>query len=215
MGFGILLLGFLLLSVGFTPLAILTFVLGGATTLYALKNLIYENKFFAISAVLTACHLIFSVVVLFLNFFSKDSIDFEMLNFIQRLGVSVIFIVLMYAINIIAKSVELPKIQSKAYFTIIAVIISTVFTVVSKFTTDVLYNASVVIEFCALIVYIIGGLVTIFNCMARICYEDDINMDKKPLPKPIRFLDEKLTKVMTPKEKRNKDINDTEKDNKK
>ncbi len=215
MGFGILLIGFLLLSVGFTPLAMFTFVLGGATTLYSLKNLVYENKFFMASAILTLLHLVFSVVVLFLNFLSIKNINFEILNFIQRLGASMIFIVLMYAIFVIAKSVDLPKIQSKAIFTMISVAVSVAFMIVSKFAVDALYTASVAIEFCALILYIASGIITIFNCTARICYEDDLDMTNKNLPKPMKFLDEKLTKVMTPKEKRNKDQNDSEKDIKK
>jgi hypothetical protein len=226
MGFGIMLIGYILMSVGIfaspsiAQLAVVAafspflFALGGAVVLYSLKNLIYENKGFSVTAILGSAHLLYSIAVLFLNFFIDSARTLYVLSLIQRLFGIVVFIALMYSIYLIAKSVELPQIQTKAITTVIALSVSFVFMLITAFASGDFLMASYAIKLFAMMVFSVAGFLTVFNSYVRICYEDDIDMEKKPTSGPVAFLDEKLTRAMTPKEKKNKADDESKKDKK-
>lgn len=224
MGFGILLIGYIVMSVGIiaspsiSQLAVISafspflFVLGGAVVLYSLKSLIYESKGFAITAGMSAFHLLYSIIILFLNFFVDSARVLSILSLIQRMLAIAVFVVLMYSIRKLAKMVDLPKIQSLASATVIALCVTFVFMPLTSFLKADLLMACYAIKLFAMIIFAITGFLTVFNSYVRICYEDDLNMEKKPSSGPMAFLDEKLTKVMTPKEKRNKNTDEDKKD---
>lgn len=215
MGFGLLFIGYFFTFIGALaiPISQYTYVLGTGIILFSLKKLILENKMFVASAIFAGVFEIFSVVALMISLFQPESKAGSILAEIQLICACVLNLLLLSSILIISKEVGATKIQSKS-------IVNTVITVVSLILVSlsvILPNAEAqarcfLVGYVAMIIYVIFTLITVFNCYASICYEDDENMEKSTGNKPIDFLNKILDKAMN----KNKDsINKNNKSGKK
>jgi hypothetical protein len=210
MGFGIMFLGFFFLYIGaITPLNVFTAIIGSAIILLSLKELIYQNKLFMASAIGAVLLVIVSVGCVFVDLLgNKGSIIYDAFFYAEQIIAALLGALLMLAIYVIAKSVELTKIQTKCIITLIFMgiyavclaLYNTVFTE-NEFALSRLYVVIVISQ----ILYSVLGLVTVFNSYMRICYADDKDMTKKAGNGPMDFLNDKLNTAMTPKERRNND----------
>ena len=207
MGFGIMFIGYFLLYLGaITPLSIYTTVVGSAIILYSLKELMVQNKAFLAGAVSAILLVIASIGVLFVDLLISDtSALYKVFLYSRDILSAVLNAFLMIAIYVIAKSVALPKIQSKAAINLLfigiyaigAVLFNTVFRN-NEFAMSRLYVVVIICQF----IYSVLGLVTVYSSYMRICYADDKDMSKKTGVGPMDFLNDKLNKAMTPKERR-------------
>jgi len=206
MGFGIMFLGFFFLYIGaITPLNMFTAIIGSAIILFSLKELIYQNKLFFVSAINAVLLIIASVGWVFVDLLgSRESAIYNGFFYAEQLLAVSLVVLLMLAIFVIAKSVDLPKVQAKAIITLGFIAIYTVCTVLYNFVFAgnefALSRLYVVIVICQ-IIYSVLGLVTVFNSYMRICYAEDKDMEKRS-GGPVGFLNDKLNRAMTPKEKR-------------
>ena len=207
MGFGIMFIGYFLLYLGaITPLGIYTSVVGSAIILYSLKELMVQNKMFLAGAITSVLLVLSSIGVLFVDLLLSDtSVIYKVFLYSRDILSAALNAFLMIAIYIIAKSVALPKIQTKSAVTLIFIAIYTVgavlFNTVFRNNEFAMSRLYVVVVVCQLI-YSIVGLVTVYNSYMRICYADDKDMNKKTGVGPMDFLNDKLNNAMTPKEKR-------------
>ena len=160
----------------------------------------------AISAVLLV---IVSVGCVFVDLLgNKGSLSYDIFFYSEQIIATLLGALLMMSIYAIAKSVDLPKIQTKCVITLVFIIIYAVCLVLyntvfadNEFALSRLYAIIVISQ----IIYSVLGLVTVFNSYMRICYADDKDMTKKAGNGPMDFLNDKLNTAMTPKERRNND----------
>ncbi|MBQ8738014.1 MAG: hypothetical protein IJZ04_00810 [Clostridia bacterium] len=218
MGFGIMLIGALCMLLGaLTTLSPFTYVVGSAVVLYSLKELVRQNKVFVASMIAVAVELALSTVNMFLYVLSPNAVAIEYISLslaIVNLGVCVLLIT---AIFILAKEVDLPKLQAKAVITYIlmgiylvaVLLLNTVF----KSNEFAVSRLSAIVFFAQLL-YVIMTLVVIANSYIRICYEEDKDMKSITGNKPLDFLNDKLNMAMTPKEKKELEKNKRDKGDK-
>ena len=208
MGFGIMFLGFFFLYIGaITPLNVFTAIIGSAIILLSLKELVYQNKLFMASAISAVLLVIVSVGCVFVDLLgNKGSLSYDIFFYSEQIVATLLGALLMMSIYAIAKSVDLPKIQTKCVITLVFIIIYAVCLVLyntifadNEFALSRLYAIIVISQ----IIYSVLGLVTVFNSYMRICYADDKDMTKKAGNGPMDFLNDKLNTAMTPKERRN------------
>ena len=210
MGFGIMFLGFFFLYIGaITPLNVFTAIIGSAIILLSLKELVYQNKLFMASAISAVLLVIVSVGCVFVDLLgNKGSLSYDIFFYSEQIVATLLGAFLMLSIYVIAKSVDLPKIQTKCVITLVFIGIYSVCLVLyntvfadNEFALSRLYAIIVISQ----IIYSVLGLVTVFNSYMRICYADDKDMTKKAGNGPMDFLNDKLNTAMTPKERRNND----------
>ena len=210
MGFGIMFLGFFFLYIGaITPLNVFTAIIGSAIILLSLKELVYQNKLFMASAISAVLLVIVSVGCVFVDLLgNKGSLSYDIFFYSEQIIATLLGALLMMSIYAIAKSVDLPKIQTKCVITLVFIIIYAVCLVLyntvfadNEFALSRLYAIIVISQ----IIYSVLGLVTVFNSYMRICYADDKDMTKKAGNGPMDFLNDKLNTALTPKERRNND----------
>lgn len=209
MGFGIMFIGGCLMLLGaMTPLSTFTYVIGSAVILYSLKELVAQNRIFVAAMVAIALELLLSMAnmvlhVLFPTFSvaSKVALALSIVNIIAC-------IILVSAIYSLAKSVELPSLQSKI---IVTYILMGIYLIAMLLLNFVFRENEFAIERLSLIVtvsqilYVIMTLVVIANSYIRICYEDDVDMTKRTGNAPLDFFNQKLDRAMTPRERREED----------
>lgn len=204
MGFGILFLGYFIAFIGgLTPISMYTYVLGAGIIVYSLKNLIYENKLFVASIFTAGALELVSIAVVIIKLFGFDRLGiYSILSIIQSYLAPTLSIVLFLAIYVIAKSVDLKKIQARVVVNIIVTSIYIIFAVIFNFTRNDIIG---LISIIAQIVSVLFALVIIFTCYMRICYEDDKDMSKSETGfKPLDILNKGLNKVSKKKDKTEK-----------
>ena len=219
MGFGIMLIGcFLLLLGAFTTLAPFTYVVGSAVVLYSLKELIKQNKVFFSAMILSIAQLALAIVNLFTYVLSPSQDLVSTLAILLQICNLSLCIVLLTAIFLLAKEVDLPSIQRKV---IVAYIFAGIYFIAivlanTAFRTNsaVMERISVIVFFTQLL-YVILTLLVVANSYMRICYADDLNMDKKTGNATLDFLNDKLNYAMTPREKKDLEKNKGDKGDKK
>ena len=219
MGFGIMLIGcFLLLLGAFTTLAPFTYVVGSAVVLYSLKELIKQNKVFFSAMILSIAQLALAIVNLFTYVLSPSQDLVSTLAILLQICNLSLCIVLLTAIFLLSKEVELPSIQRKV---IVAYIFAGIYFIAivlanTAFRTNsaVMERISVIVFFTQLL-YVILTLLVVANSYMRICYADDLNMDKKTGNATLDFLNDKLNYAMTPREKKDLEKNKGDKGDKK
>jgi len=193
----------------FTPLSIYTAIIGSAIIMLSLKELIYQNKWFMASMICAIVLVVSSIATVFVDLFDSDTgLLYRVLFYSREILTVVLNVLLMISIFVIAKSVSLPKIQTKAIITLLFVglyamgmALCNTALKTNEFAQSRIYPVAVICQFIACIL----GLVTVFNSYMRICYADDKDMTKKTGVAPMDFLNDKLNTAMTPKEKRFKD----------
>ncbi len=207
MGFGILFLGYFIAFIGgFTPLSIYTYVLGAGIIAYSLKDLIYENKAFVASMLTAGALELVSIAVVIFKLFAFDNTKaYTVISTIQSYLAPALSIILLVAIAIIAKSVDLKKLQAKAIVDTAVSAIYVIFAVIFNFVDSTSKGIIGLISIIAQIISVLFALVIIFNCYMRICYEDDKDMQKEGTGfKALDFLNKSLNRVSKKNDKTGK-----------
>ena len=181
MGFGILFFACFLTYFGaLTPIGIFTYMLGTALMLYALYMLSSLNKTFAISAIASAVLMLISLVVVVMFIFGYDNVTvYKVLVYVQNYLAPVLLIAIHIAIYFVAKEVGLNKIQGWTIVNNVFILGYIVCDILSLFIVGEVATPRLgLVCTIAQVLYSMFMLVILFNCYARICYEDDKNMEK-------------------------------------
>ena len=203
MGFGLLFFACFLTYFGalVPAFSIYFYVVGSAFMLYALYKLSNQNKLFFVSTLVSLVFLILSIVIVALSVFAQSSgALYRVLIYVQTVLAPVLLIVVMAAVFIIAKEVELRKIQGWSIVNTALIVIAMIFEIVSMFVNSGEAIARLGLVWIILrILYSAFTLVILFNCYARICYEDDADMEKSTTGMPVfdtlnRMLDKAIKK---------------------
>ncbi len=203
MGFGLLFFACFLTYFGalVPAFSIYFYVVGSAFMLYALYKLSNQNKLFFVSTLVSLVFLILSIVIVALSVFAQSSgALYRVLIYVQTVLAPVLLIVVMAAVFIIAKEVELRKIQGWSIVNTALIVIAMIFEIVSMFVNSGEAIARLGLVWIILrVLYSAFTLVILFNCYARICYEDDADMEKSTTGMPVfdtlnRMLDKAIKK---------------------
>ena len=202
MGFGLLFIGYFVLFLGALsaialPIAPFTYVIGAGFVAYSLRNLRKENKLFLFSMI-TACVLILeSVVALILSFTIGQSSAYVVFSVAQAVTAFILHTLLLVAIYIIAKQVEVTKFQSRALVNLFVTAVAGIFLLISVFLDAPASNRFFAVGLTACFIFVIFTLGAIFRCYATICYEGDENMQNETTGiAPFDFLNKLLNKAM-------------------
>ena len=203
MGFGLLFFACFLTYFGalVPAFSIYFYVVGSAFMLYALYKLSNQNKLFFVSTLVSLVFLILSIVIVALSVFAQSSgALYRVLIYVQTVLAPVLLIVVMAAVFIIAKEVELRKIQGWSIVNTALIVIAMIFEIISMFVNSGEAIARLGLVWIILrVLYSAFTLVILFNCYARICYEDDADMEKSTTGMPVfdtlnRMLDKAIKK---------------------
>lgn len=205
MGFGLLFFGCFLTYFGaLTPISAFTYVAGGAIMLYSLYKLSNQNKGFLISTVTSVVLLIDSLAVVIMYVFGVKNIAYDILIYAQTFLPSVLLVMIMISVIFITKEVGLKKIQGWSIVNIGFVGIYTVCNLLSF-----VIRASTVIQRLGIvcivsqILYSAFTLIILFNCYAKICYEEDKDMKNNATGMPVFDFLNKLFNKVSNKNKKN------------
>ena len=210
MGFGILFLACFFTFLGvLTPLSAFTYVIGFAIMLYALYKLSSQNKWFTASCILSLVLLLISLVIVIMYVFG--AVEGALYTFLIRLQTNltpIIAIFILVAISVIAKEVDLKKIQARAIVNIVFLIIYFVCDTLSiVIKSEEAIKRIGLVGVISQIIYTLLILINVFNCYMRICYEDDKDMSNSSSGIPaFDFLNKMLNKAMD-KNRKNKPDN--------
>ena len=198
MGFGILFIACFLTYFGeLTPLASYTFVIGSALILLALYKLYDQNKLFLVSLFGAFLLLLISIMIAITNAFGINNIFYRVMINAQTYSSALLLLLMLAAVYLIAKEVELRKIQGWCIVDGIFVLIYILCDVASM----LIKNSAVFVRLgmvclSSQILYTVLLLVILFNCYARICYEDDKDMKKETVGVPmLDFLNKAFNKA--------------------
>ena len=181
MGFGILFFAVFLTYFGaLTPISSFTYVLGSALMLFALYKLSVQNKLFVASAITSAALLLVSLTSVGMYVFgSVANIFYGVLIQLEGVLAPSLLILILVGIYLLAKEVELRKLQGWSIVNTVFIAAYLICDIISIFVKGELVTPRLGIVCLILqILYSAFMLVILFNCYARICYEDDKNMEK-------------------------------------
>ena len=209
MGFGLLFFACFLTYFGalVPAFSVYFYVVGSAFMLYALYKLSNQNKLFFVSTLVSLMFLILSIVIVALSVFAQSSgALYRVLIYVQTVLAPVLLIVVMAAVFIIAKEVELRKIQGWSIVNTALIVIAMIFEIISMFVNSGEAIARLGLVWIILrVLYSAFTLVILFNCYARICYEDDADMEKSTTGMPVfDTLNRMLDKATKKKDGNNK-----------
>ena len=210
MGFGILFFSCFLTYFGaLTPIGIFTYMLGTALMLYALYMLSSLNKTFVISAIASAVLMLVSLVVVVMFIFGYDnSVVYKILVYVQNYLAPALLISIHVAIYFVAKEVGLNKIQGWTIVNNVFILGYVVCDILSLFIVGELATPRFgLVCTIAQVLYSVFMLVILFNCYARICYEDDKNMEKSSSGVPVFDVLNRMFNRATDKNRKNKPNN--------
>ncbi len=207
MGFGLLFIGCFITYLGaiVPDISMFTYVLGAGVILLSLRTLMFENKLFLSSAICTLLLEIAGIAVLAMDVMSLSvkATAYILFAYIRLALGLILILLLMLAIAKIAKEADDRKIRVKA-------IINTVFISVGILCTflyeivriDAFRQVMGIVASIIQILYTVFALFIVFTCYMRLCYEDDLKMEKKTSGIPfLDFLNKLLDKAGS---KRNK-----------
>ncbi len=207
MGFGILFFACFLTYFGaLTPIGAFTYVLGTGIMLYALYKLSGLNKMFVASAIGTAVFLTVSLIVAVMFVFGLDGNTlYKAVAYVQNYLSPAVLLMIMASVFLIAKEVGLRKIQGWSIVNSLFIVCYVVCDILSIFIVgDVATPRLGLVCVITQILFSAFLLVILFNCYAKICYEEDRNMEKKTSGMPIfDFLNRAFNKA-TDKNRKNK-----------
>lgn len=206
MGFGVLFFGCFLTYFGaITPIGTFTYMLGAAIMLYALYKLSEINKMFLVSAVVSFAFLILSlaIVVMFIFGYDNNSV-YNVLCYIQNFLSPVLLIGIHVAIYLVSKEVGLSKIQGWSIVNSVFILIGITVDVLSVFISSVeVLGRFGIVWISSRVLYSVFMLIIIFNCYAKICYEDDKYMDDENTGMPLFDFLNRLFNKATDKNRKN------------
>lgn len=205
MGFGILFVACFLTYFGaLTPISAFTYVLGTALMLSALYKLSFQNKAFAISTLFDGALLLLSVVVVAMYVFGVQNGLYNVLITIQTVSLPLLLFPVHIAIYILAKEVELRKIQGWCIVNSIFVVINLACYVALMFVKNEIATPRLGLVYIVTeVLYSAMLLFILFNCYVRICYEDDKEMEKEGTGVPVLDFLNKLFNKATDKNRKN------------
>ena len=182
MGFGLLFFASFLTYFGaLSPVGTFTYVIGAAMMLLALYKLVGVNKFFTVPAVGSFVLLIVSLAIVAMFVFNHDSgAVYNGLILVQNYLAPVLLISILVSVYIVAKEVELRKIQGWCIVDGLFVCVYIVCDILSIFIVgEVATSRFGLVGIITQVLFSAFTLVILFNCYARICYEDDRRMEKQ------------------------------------
>lgn len=189
MGFGLLFFACFLTYFGalVPAFSIYFYVIGSAFMLYSLYKLSSQNKLFFVSTVISLVFLVLSIVIVVLSVFAQSSgAVYRTLVYAQTVIAPILLIVVMLAVYAIAKEVDLRKIQGWSIVNSVIILLSMIFEIISSFVGNGEAIARLGLVWIILrVLYSAFTLVILFNCYARICYEDDADMQKDTTGMPV------------------------------
>ncbi len=205
MGFGVLFFACFLTYFGeLTPLASYTFVIGSALILYALYKLYEQNKLFLISAIGAFLLLIISIITVIMSAFGINNMLYRIMIYAQTYVSAALLLLMLAAIYLLAKEVGLRKIQGWCIVDGIFAVIYLACDVVSvTVKSSAVFVRLGMICLVAQILYTVLLLIILFNCYARICYEDDKDMKKETTGMPVFDFLNKIFNKAIDKNKKN------------
>lgn len=182
MGFGLLFFACFLTYFGaISPVGTFTYVIGAAMLLLALYKLSGLNKMFFASAIGSAFLLVISVAIVVMYVFGYDGTSvYNLLVYVQTYFAPVLLLAILVAIYLIAKEVELRKIQGWCIVNGVFVIGYIICDILSIFIVGEVATPRLgLVCIISQVLYTAFMLVILFNCYAKICYEDDRRMEKQ------------------------------------
>ncbi len=206
MGFGVLFFGCFLTYFGaITPIGTFTYMLGAAIMLYGLYKLSEINKMFLFSAIASFVFLLLSLVIVVMFIFAYDnSMAYSVLGYVQNFFSPVLLICIHVAIYLVSKEVGLNKIQGWSIVNSVFIVIGIVVDVLSVFISNVdVLGRFGIVWIASRVLYSVFMLVIIFNCYAKICYEDDKYMDNENTGMPMFDFLNRLFNKATDKNRKN------------
>lgn len=192
MGFGLLIIGFIITYMGtfLAQISAFTNILGAGIILLSLRKLIFENKLFVVSAVFAFLLEVSSIISLGIQIFSGSENNTVASIFAYAADGSLILlnVFLMLGIFFLAREVSLPKIKLMSMLTVGVVGLSTVFYILCEAVNSEFALLRLTIVYLIFqIISAVLSLIVIFNSYVRICYEGDEKMQKQGTGIP--FLD--------------------------
>ncbi len=182
MGFGLLLIGYIITYAGaFLPqISAFTYILGSGIILFSLRKLILENKLFIIAISFAFLLEISSIISLGIQLFGTTNTVSTVFAYIASGSALLLNLFLMLAIFMLAKEVDVPSVKYTSLISAILVGIgSALYILCSVITADYALERLNVLHFIFTLAYSIISAVVIFNSYVRICYEGDENMQKE------------------------------------
>ena len=180
MGFGLLFFACFLTYFGaMSPVGTFTYVIGAAMMLLALYKLSCVNKFFLASAVGSFVLLIVSLVIVAMFVFNYDSnVVYKGFILAQNYLSPVLLISILVSVYTVAKEVELRKIQGWCIVDAVFVFAYIVCDILSIFIVgEVATSRFGLVGIITQVLFSAFTLIILFNCYAKICYEDDRRME--------------------------------------
>lgn len=206
MGFGLMFIGYFIAYLGtfLSELSVFTYILGTGIIILSLRKLILENKLFIASSVIAILLEISSMAVAIMGFLgtSESHIVYLVFGQVYQWAPYLLNIMLMLSIFVIAREVDVLNIKVMSIICTSLVGICVGFLIAyliagDEFTKERLMFVIVLLQ----LLYSVLGLVTIFNCYMKICYEDDKDMDKETGNPVIDFLNRQLENPFNRKNK--------------
>ncbi|MBE6663908.1 MAG: hypothetical protein E7602_05335 [Ruminococcaceae bacterium] len=184
MGFGLLLIGYIITYLGsfVAQISAFTNILGVGIIIYSLRKLVFENKLFIASAVFAFFAEIASIISLAIQIFStnENSMVSIIFAYIAEISIILLNILVMLGIFFLAKAVSLPKIMYMSMLTVGILGLNIVFyilceTVKSQYALERLVIVYMILQ----VLIVVLSLIVVFNSYVRICYEGDEKMQKQ------------------------------------
>ena len=206
MGFGLMFVGYFIAFLGtfLAEISVFTYILGVGIIILSLRKLIFENKLFLISSIVAILLELSSISVAIMGFSGVDTNSAIYLIFGQAYQWSshLLNIMLMLSIFVIAKEVDVLKIKVISLINTGIIGLCVGFIIASLLVSDEFAKQRLAFIIMLLqVVIVVLGLITIFNCYMRICYEDDKNMEKETGNPVIDFLNRQLDNPFNRKNK--------------
>lgn len=182
MGFGLLFIGCFIAYLGSLSgtISAFTYSLGAIVILFSLRKLIYEGKLFIASAVLALALEITSLTSIGIQVFSGSFSPSPVMLYLTELFAYLFITVMMIAIALLAKEVELSRLSIMAFVNVGLIPVSGVLFIICEIikNDDILpwiSLAHVVLK----LGFVVFSLVIIFGAYMRICYEGDEKMQEE------------------------------------
>ena len=206
MGFGLMFIGYFVAYLGafISEFSVFTYILGVGIIILSLRKLIFENKLFLVSSIIAILLEISSIAVAIMGFMGTSQSHIAYLIFGQayQWGAHLLNIMLMLSIFVIAKEVDVLKIKVMSLINTGFIGICVGFLIAYLAISDQFAKERIMFVIMILqVIFAILGLLTVFNCYMKICYEDDKNMEKETGNPVIDFLNRQLDNPFNRKNK--------------
>ena len=172
--------------------------------LFALYKLSTQNKLFFTSMIGAFILLVVSLIFVLMYVLGLDNKVYDIIGYLQTFISPVLMVLIMLSISLIAKEVELKKFQAWSYVNVGFISIYIACEVASIFISSAKVMQRIgVIDIISRVLFSAFALIILFNCYAKICYEEDKDMKKEDTGVPIFDFLNKLFNKATDKNRKN------------